>query len=96
MYICKLLHRQNNNELTLTLATHSAINVLYVYHVSSTCNTCKVANVNKKYTGIYVLLDTIGLSIMVRQWNLIIISNVANYKTQIGPYDYLLIIIGAS
>ena len=73
MYSCILLHMQNNNELTLTLATHSAINVLYFYHTSSTCNACKVANINKTYIGIYMFLDTIGLSVMVRQWNSIII-----------------------
>ena len=38
---------QNNNELTLTLATLSAINVLYFYRTSSTYNTHEVTNVNK-------------------------------------------------
>ena len=71
-YCYKLLHMQNNNELTLTLATHQAINVLYSYHISSTCNMHKVANVNKQYSGIYMLLNTIGLSVMVRHWNSII------------------------
>ena len=87
---------QNNNELTLTLATLSAINVLYFYHTSSTYNTCKVANVNKKYTGIYMLLDTIGLSVVVRQGNSIIIQKIANCKTQSMIATILLIIIGAS
>ena len=59
---------QTYNELTLTLTTHSAINILYFYHTSSTYNTRKVANVNKQYTGIYMLiymiLNIIGLSVM--------------------------------
>ena len=46
-YSCKLLHMQNSNELTLTLATHSAINVLYFYHTSSNYNMRKLTNVNK-------------------------------------------------
>ena len=71
-YCYKLLHMQNNNEFTLTLATHKAINVLYFYHISSTYNMRKVANVNKQYLGIYMLLNTIGLSVMVRQWHSII------------------------
>ena len=88
---------QNNNELTLTLATHSAINVLYFYHISSTYNIRKVADVNKRYSGIYMLLNTIGLSIMVRQGNNYL--KIVNLKTQ-SPYDYdsdyLLVIIRAS
>ena len=38
IFLQLLLHMQNNNELTLTLATHSAINVLYVntHHLITT------------------------------------------------------------
>ena len=54
----------------------------------------KVANVNKQYSGICMLLNTTGLSKMVRQWNSIITYKIANLKTQSG--DYLLVIIGAS
>ena len=81
---------QNNNELTITLTTHSAINVLYLYHISSTYNVCKVANVNIQYSGIYMLLNTIGLSLL--EFNNYI--QIANFKTQSG--DYLLIIVGVS
>ena len=70
-YCYILLHMQNNIELILTLATQ-AINVLYFYHISSTYNMRNVANVNKQYSGKYMLLNTIGLSVMVRQWNSII------------------------
>ena len=44
---------QNYNELALTLATHSAINVLYFYHTSCTYNTRKVANVNKIHRNMH-------------------------------------------
>ena len=47
-YSCKLLHMQNYNELTPTLATYSAINVLYCYHTSSNYNTRKLTKVNTK------------------------------------------------
>ena len=64
---------QNNNELTLTPVTHSALNVLYFYHTSSTYSKRKAANVNKKIHRNIMLINTIRLSVMVRQWNSIII-----------------------
>ena len=45
----------------------------------------KVANVNKQYSGIYMLLNTIGLSAMVRQWNSIITPKIANLKPTEAP-----------
>ena len=41
---------QNNNELSLTLATHSAINVFYFDHTSSNYNARKLTNVTTKYS----------------------------------------------
>ena len=85
---------QNTNELTLTLATHSAINVLHIYHTSSTYNTRKVGNVNKK---IHMNIPAPKYNWAI-QWNSIIIKKkVANLKTQSGPYDSddVLVIITA-
>ena len=89
---------QNNNELTLTVATHSAINVLHFYHTSSTYNTRNVANVNTK----------IHMNIPAPKYNWAIrngpsmefnnyIKDSYNFKTQSGPYytDYLIVMIRA-
>ena len=45
----------------------------------------KIANVNKQYSGIYMLLNTINLSVMVRQWNSIITLKNANLKPNVAP-----------
>ena len=67
---------QNNNEITLTLAPHSAINVFHFYHTSSNYNMRKLTNVNKNIPK-YNWAVRNGRSMELNNY-----IKIANFKTQ--------------